>query len=227
MELYAPEDPLGKRVVGWNSFDYSGNLKSSKSTWLTSRASTSGAGRRLRRHRLQLGLQPQADALRRPGRGSPTWRGPGTRRLTTAAAPTPCWARSCRPTIQGSQAGSARESAITTAISRQRGRRGRSDGELLAGWVPKALTALLLCMATLLLTSGVAEAAWQGEARRRERQGEGEEGQPEGLFAIRNVGGAKSAKTTAKLKVKTPGKDPSRGATRFARWRPEARRRQR
>ncbi len=99
-------------------------------------------------------------------------------------------------------------------------------GNSLAGWVPKALTALLLCMATLLLTSGSPRPR-QGEARRRERQGEGEEGQPEGLFAIRNVGGAKSAKTTAKLKVKTPGKDPSRGATRFARWRPEARRRQR
>lgn len=29
-EKYAPEDPLDKRVVGWNSFDYSGNLASSK-----------------------------------------------------------------------------------------------------------------------------------------------------------------------------------------------------
>ena len=29
-EAFAPTDPLGKLVVGWNSFDYSGNLPSSK-----------------------------------------------------------------------------------------------------------------------------------------------------------------------------------------------------
>ena len=84
-------------------------------------------------------------------------------------------------------------------------------GNSLAGWVPKALTALLLCMATLLLTSGVAEAGGKAKLVVASGKVKAKKGNLKGSFAIRNVGGAKSAKTTAKLKVKTPGKDPVAG----------------
>lgn len=75
----------------------------------------------------------------------------------------------------------------------------------------KALTALLLCVAMLLVTTGAAEAGGKAKLVVASGNVKAKKGNLKGSFTIRNVGDAKSAKTSASLKIKIPGKDPVAG----------------
>ena len=87
-------------------------------------------------------------------------------------------------------------------------------GKVLSGWAMKALkalTALLLCAAMLLVTTGPAAAGGNAKLVVAGGKVKVKKGNLKGSFTIRNVGGARSAKTSASLKVKTPGRDPVAG----------------
>lgn len=77
--------------------------------------------------------------------------------------------------------------------------------------VGRMLASLCLCAAMLLATTGVAEAGGKAELVVAKGKVKAKRGNLKGSFVIANVGGARSKRTSARLKVRVAGKDPTAG----------------